>query len=104
MLAYLDTFIGFAVVMLGASLLITVLTQMVSALFSHRGANLRWGLETMFKNLPNSPLMNTATHAEMIAKDVLTHPLISDSVFSCGSAGAACGSSKAIVSAKSPTA
>ena len=82
MLAYLDTFIGFAVVMLGASLLITVLTQMVSALFSHRGANLRWGLETMFKNLPNSPLMNTATHAEMIAKDVLTHPLISDSIFS----------------------
>src|ERR1035441_699075 len=34
MLAYLDTLIGFAVVMLGASLLITILTQMASALFS----------------------------------------------------------------------
>lgn len=43
MLAYLDTLIGFAVVMLGASLLITILTQIVSALFSHRGANLLVG-------------------------------------------------------------
>lgn len=82
MLAYLDTLIGFAVVMLGASLVITILTQMISALFSHRGANLRWGLETMFKNLPGCPLLNLADHAAMAAKDVLTHPLISDSIFS----------------------
>lgn len=64
MLAYLDTLIGFAVVMLGASLLITILTQMISAFFSHRGANLRWGLETMFKNLPNCPLLNTTQLAD----------------------------------------
>ena len=32
MLSYLDTSIGLAVVMLGVSLLITILTQMVSAL------------------------------------------------------------------------
>jgi hypothetical protein len=82
MLAYLDTLIGFAVVMLGASLLITIGTQMVSALFSHRGANLRWGLETLFKNVPNCPLMNTVANAEKLATDVLTHPLISDSIFS----------------------
>jgi hypothetical protein len=55
---------------------------MISALFSHRGANLKWGLETMFKNLPNCPLLNTVAHAEMAAKDALTHPLISDSIFS----------------------
>jgi hypothetical protein len=82
MLAYLDTLIGFAVVMLGASLVITILTQMISALLSHRGANLRWGLETMFKNLPACPLLNKAENAAMVAKDVLTHPLISDSIFS----------------------
>jgi len=82
MLAYLDTLIGFAVVMLGASLVITILTQMISGLLSHRGANLRWGLETMFKNLPDCPLLNDANRAAMVAKDVLTHPLISDSIFS----------------------
>ncbi|HTS62215.1 MAG TPA: hypothetical protein VMH28_09325 [Candidatus Acidoferrales bacterium] len=82
MLAYLDTLIGFAVVMLGASLIITILTQMVSALLSHRGANLKWGIENLFKHLPSCPLLNTAEHAAMVAKDVLTHPLISDSIFS----------------------
>lgn len=82
MLAYLDTLIGFAVVMLGASLVITILTQMISALLSHRGANLRWGLETMFANLPNCPLLNQPNNAAMAATDVLTHPLISDSIFS----------------------
>ncbi len=82
MLAYLDTLIGFAVIMLGASLLITILTQMISALLSHRGANLLWGLETMFKNLPDCPLLNNAETAAQVAKSVLTHPLISDSIFS----------------------
>jgi hypothetical protein len=82
MLAYLDTLIGFAVIMLGASLAITILTQMISALFSHRGANLLWGLETMFKNLPDCPLLNDAKTAAIVAKSVLTHPLISDSIFS----------------------
>ena len=82
MLAYLDTLIGFAVVMLGTSLLITILTQMASALFSHRGANLLWGLETMFQHVPNCPLLNEVDNARRLAKDVLTHPLISDSIFS----------------------
>jgi len=82
MLAYLDTFIGFAVVMLGASLLITILTQMVSALLSHRGANLKWGLTTLFQHVPNCPAINKLEVAEKLAKDVLSHPLISDSVFS----------------------
>ena len=82
MLAYLDTLIGFAVVMLGCALLITIATQMISALLSHRGANLRWGLVTLFQSVPNSPLMNTVEHAKMIATDALSHPLISDSIFS----------------------
>lgn len=82
MLAYLDTLIGFAVVMLGASLLITVLTQMVSGLLSHRGANLQWGLEMLFRHIPGCPLLNDAGRAKMMARDVLSHPLISDSIFS----------------------
>ncbi len=82
MLAYLDTLIGFAIVMLGISLLITILTQMVSALLSHRGANLKWGLVTLFRHIPGCPLLNNDDHAEMIARDILSHPLISDSIFS----------------------
>jgi hypothetical protein len=80
MLAYLDTLIGFAVVMLGASLLITILTQMISSLLSHRGANLRWGLETMFQHVTDCPQVNA--NAKILAARVLTHPLISDSIFS----------------------
>jgi hypothetical protein len=51
MLSYLDAAIGFAVVMLGISLLITILTQMVSALVNHRGGNLLWGVKTRFANI-----------------------------------------------------
>jgi len=51
MLGYLDTLIGFTVVMLVVSLLITILTQVVSALINHRGSNLKWGLETLFANI-----------------------------------------------------
>jgi hypothetical protein len=74
--------IGFAVVMLGASLLIMIATQMISALFSHRGANLKWGLETMFKHVATGPAAQLAIQAGTIAQDVLTHGLISDSIFS----------------------
>ncbi len=82
MLAYLDTLIGFAVVMLGISLLIMILTQMASSLLSHRGANLKWGLVTLFQHIPDCPVMNIPAHAEKLAEEVLSHPLISDSIFS----------------------
>jgi hypothetical protein len=51
MLTYLDTAIGLAVILLGISLLITILTQMTSALVSYRRSNLRWGLETLFEQI-----------------------------------------------------
>jgi len=73
-LEYLDTVIAFAVVMLGVSLLITILTQMVSALFGLRGTNLLWGLKTLFQSVDP----RIATHAEAVLRD----PLISDSAFS----------------------
>ncbi len=73
-LEHLDTVIAFAVVMLGVSLLITILTQIVSALFGLRGTNLLWGLKTLFQSI--DPRLTAQAEA------VLRHPLISDSAFS----------------------
>ena len=73
-LEHLETLIAFAVVMLGVSLLITVFTQMVSALFGLRGTNLLWGLKTLFATV-DKQLVDQA-------EAVLRRPLISDSVFS----------------------
>jgi hypothetical protein len=82
MLLYLDTLIGFAVVMLILSLLITILTQCVSALCSHRGSNLRWGLKTLFENIDPVLYPQLTANSETVANEVLRHCLVSDSVFS----------------------
>ena len=82
MLAYLDTLIGFAVVMLVISLLITILTQMVSGLLNHRGSNLLWGLKTLFANIDPKRFPKLTENAERVAHGVLTHCMISDSWFS----------------------
>jgi len=77
-LDHLDTIISFVVIITGVSLLITSLTQMVSALLGLRGTNLRWGIETLLKELDP----NLEQHAATIAEKVLHHPLISDSTLS----------------------
>jgi hypothetical protein len=82
MLTYLDTAIGFIVVMLAVSLLITTLTQTVSAIVNHRGSNLRWGLKTLFANIDPVQFPNVAGQADQLAREVLSHCLISDSWFS----------------------
>ena len=82
MLAYLDTAIGFVVVMLVISLLITILTQMVSSLINHRGSNLLWGLKTIFANINPHAYPQLSAQAETVAREVLTHCLLSDSWFS----------------------
>jgi hypothetical protein len=76
-LKYLDILIGFTMVMLGVSLLITVLIQIISALLGLRGTNLRWGIKTL---LENASLKKEDANA--IAESVLHHCLISDSTFS----------------------
>jgi hypothetical protein len=81
-LPYLDTLIGFAIVMLMISLLITILTQMVSALINHRGGNLKWGLKTLFQNVGPALYPQLATNASTLSDEVLRHCLISDSWFS----------------------
>jgi hypothetical protein len=73
-LEHLETLIAFAVVMLGVSLLITILTQMVSALLGLRGTNLLWGLKTLFATFDQ----RLVDQAEV----VLHRSLISDSAFS----------------------
>jgi hypothetical protein len=82
MLTYLDTAAGFAVVMLAISLLLTILTQIVSALANYRGRNLLWGLKTLFANLDPGAYPALAAEAEPLARRVLKHRLISDSWFS----------------------
>jgi hypothetical protein len=82
MLGYLDTLIGFAVVMLVISLLITILTQIVSGVINHRGSNLKWGLKTLFANIDPKQFPNLTARADNVAEAVLTHCLVSDSWFS----------------------
>jgi hypothetical protein len=78
MLAYLDTIIAFAVIMLGLSLLITILNQTISAFLGYRGSNLRWGISTMLSTLAPG----LSAQARDIANQLLTGPLVSDSIFS----------------------
>lgn len=84
MLIFLDTLIGFAVVMLGVSLIIMILNQAIAALLAHRGSNLCWGLSTLFGNIAPgvSQLPVLTAFAPWLAETVVTHPLISDSLFS----------------------
>jgi hypothetical protein len=91
-LQHLDTVIAFATIMLGVSLLITVLTQIVAALFGLRGTNLQWGLRKLLTTEDN---VKAALNADQkvdenkleeqcgtLADKILRHPLISDSTFS----------------------
>jgi hypothetical protein len=77
-LEHLDTVIAFVVILAGVSLLVTIFTQTVSALFGLRGTNLLWGIKTLLKQLDP----NIAVHAKTISENVLLHPLVSDSTLS----------------------
>ena len=77
MLAYLDSIIAFAVIMLGFSLLITLFNQMISAFLGLRGTSLFSGIQTMLTTLDPS----LKEHAEEITRMVLTDPSVSDSIF-----------------------
>jgi hypothetical protein len=77
MLDRLDTLIAFATIMLGISLLITIINQMVASMLGHRATYLRDGLKDLLGTLDPALIPN----AEKIANDVLTHKLASDSIF-----------------------
>lgn len=71
-LEHLDTALGFAVIMLLLSLLITVLVQAISAVLGLRGSNLRWGVARLLTQIDP----NLAQHAQEIAERALRHPAI----------------------------
>lgn len=77
-LEHLDTIIAFVAVISGVSLLVTTLTQAVSAALGLRGTNLHWGVETLLRHV--DPALSA--HAAEITDKVLHHPLISDSSMS----------------------
>ena len=78
MLQQLDVAIAVVVVLLGVSLFVTILTQMISAVFNLRGSHLRAGLVTLLKTADP----NLEADADAIVTRVVTHPLLSDSAFS----------------------
>lgn len=73
MLQYLDMAIAFAAVMLGVSVLVTALTQVVNAIFGMRGRSLVWGLETLLKYIDPE----FKEHARKIVEKILHHSLLS---------------------------
>lgn len=77
MLERLDTLVAFATVMLGISLMITIINQMIASLLGHRATYLKDGIKDLLETL--DPAL--APHIEKIANDVLTHKLASDSIF-----------------------
>jgi len=81
MMEKLDTLIAFAVVMLGVSSLITILTQLISTALGLRGSNLLWGLETLFQELAPG-LAAAGIRPGDLAKEIIQDQLISDSSFS----------------------
>ncbi|MFP3940033.1 MAG: hypothetical protein ACLF0P_06990 [Thermoanaerobaculia bacterium] len=76
MLVYIDLLIGFAVVMLGVSLLIMILTQMTAALLRLRSGDLRQGVERLLQNA--DPALEP--HAREVAEAVLGHELVKGSM------------------------
>jgi len=83
-LELLDTAISFVVILTALSLLVMTLTQMVSHLLGLRGAQLRWGIATLLREI-DPKLAERAEkfdHARIIAEQVLHHQLISDSTVS----------------------
>jgi hypothetical protein len=82
MLKSLDIILELTVVMLVASMAVTVLTQIYTGLRNTRGAHLRTGLIDLLKQIDPSV---TATIADEIAGAILSHPLVHDSDSRLGS-------------------
>ena len=73
MLKYIDVLIGLAVVMVAASMCVTVLTQAATNVWNLRGKALKQGLQDLLRQL--DPAL-AGKIADQIAEAVLKHPLI----------------------------
>ena len=71
-LGHLDTFIAFALVMLGLSLLVTIAVQGVNVAMQNRGNLLRWGLMRFLEHAGMSP-----PKARALATNILSDPALS---------------------------
>jgi hypothetical protein len=78
MLQYMDTVLGFAIVMLLLSLLVTALVQMLIAMAGTRSQALHWGLQRL---LQQADLDVSDVNAKAIAKAVLKHPSITTNAY-----------------------
>lgn len=74
MLEHINAFIAFTGVILLASLLVTLITQMIMAAFNLRGANLLWGLKRLLVQM--NPGLDEVD-AKKVVNHILRHPLIS---------------------------
>jgi hypothetical protein len=75
MMALLDSVLAFSAIMLGVSLLVTVIVQGLSAFVNLRGRALAVGLAELFRQAKIE-----GEQASALAKKILTHPLITDSI------------------------
>ncbi len=87
MLQYIDTILGFALVMSVVSLLITIVTQIVSNLFGLRGRSLANALVALAGKI--DPLIDQKVPglAQRLADRVLTDPSVSDSLLPASGGG-----------------
>lgn len=79
MLDLLDSVLAFSAVMLGVSLIITVLVQALSRVVNLRGQALADGLAVLFEQAKIKP-----DEAAELADKILRHPLISDAKVTFG--------------------
>ena len=82
MLDLLDSVLAFSAVMLGVSLIITVLVQALSRVMNLRGQTLADGLGVLFEQAKIHP-----ERAAELADKILRHPLISDAKSTFGRSG-----------------
>ncbi|QJD30495.1 hypothetical protein [Methylococcus geothermalis] len=75
MLKTIDILLGITVVMLIASMAVTVLTQLITDLANTRGKHLARGLGDLLRQIDPSL---SSEMAEQVSRAVLTHPMISD--------------------------
>ncbi len=80
MLQYIDTILGFALVMSVVSLLITIVTQIVSSLFGLRGRSLSNALVALFQKVDPQIDQELKGLAQRLADRLLTDPAVSDSL------------------------
>ena len=91
LLHHVDTFIGIVVILLGVSMIVMVITQIISQIFNSRGSSLKKGLSVLLQNVApglkdgidkvvKDKVKALEKKANSVAKAILEHPMLSDSL------------------------